>query len=164
MCDYFVGAQSAASLPSTSATSLPSSTAAAAADQVVRDLATSPANAATSGSNYSLDGSRTPLWPLIPSAIPRLEQILAGVVANASAKSSNRSFGQDADKAAAAGFVVRRGTQFFKDGKPYYFVGGNVRCMTTWQSVRKRSATSSAQRMHLGIILVTTIAPSVAND
>lgn len=47
-------------------------------------------------------------------------------MANASAKSGNRSFGQDTERAAAAGYVVRRGTQFFRDGKPFYFVGGNV--------------------------------------
>jgi hypothetical protein len=74
----------------------------------------------------SLDGSRDLKVPILPTVVPRLEQILAEVVANASAKSGNQSFGQDTERAAAAGYVVRRGTQFFKDGKPFYFVGGNV--------------------------------------
>lgn len=67
----------------------------------------------------SMDGSSDLKVPIPPTAIPRLQQILDEVVANASAKSGNRSFGQDTERAAAAGFVVRRGTQFFKDGKPY---------------------------------------------
>jgi len=74
----------------------------------------------------SLDGSSDLKVPLLPTVVPRLEQILAEVVANASSKSGNRSKGQDTERAAAAGYVVRRGTQFFKDGKPFYFVGGNV--------------------------------------
>lgn len=78
------------------------------------------------GAGGSMDGSSDLKVPILPTAIPRLQQILAEVVANASAKSGNRSFGQDTERAAAAGFVVRRGTQFFKGGKPYYFVGGNV--------------------------------------
>lgn len=80
---------------------------------------------ATSSSG-SLDGSHDLKVPLLSTVVPRLEQILAEVVANASSRSGNRSHGQDTERAAAAGFVVRRGTQFFKDGKPYYFVGGNV--------------------------------------
>lgn len=84
------------------------------------------AAAAAIAGNYSLDGSRMQLWPLIPTALPRLQQIMNEVIANASMKSGNRSMGQDTEAAAAAGYVVRRGTQFFKDGKPFYFIGGNV--------------------------------------
>lgn len=73
-----------------------------------------------------MDGSRDLKVPILAAAIPRLEQIMAQVIANASAKSGNGTLGQDTERAAAAGYVVRRGTQFFKDGKPFYFIGGNV--------------------------------------
>lgn len=82
-------------------------------------------------SSGSLDGSRDLKVNMLADAIPRLKQIQAEVIANASAQSGNRSFGQDTEAAAAAGFVVRRGTQFFKDGKPFYFIGGNVSA-TRW--------------------------------
>lgn len=42
-------------------------------------------------------------------------------------KAANASFHtQDAAGASAQGFVVRNGTQFYRHGKPFYFVGGNA--------------------------------------
>jgi hypothetical protein len=93
-------------------------------------------------SSGSLDGSRDLKVNMLADAIPRLKQIQAEVIASASAKSGNRSHGQDTEAAAAAGFVVRRGTQFFKDSKPFYFIGGNV------SPAGPRAAAAAASPVH----------------
>lgn len=58
----------------------------------------------------------SPHYPMWQGAM----QYLTAMAANASFQT------QDTATAAAKGFVVRNGTQLYRHGKPFYFVGGNA--------------------------------------
>jgi hypothetical protein len=61
----------------------------------------------------------------------------AGALAYLKQMAVNSSFPtQDAAAAAAKGFVVRNGSQFFLNGKPYYFIGGNAYWLIDFYTLR----------------------------